>query len=482
MALIKDWSSTAASNNSTPPDGAPEGMLPSTVNNVIRENMASIRTQLEDTEWFNYGDSGTQASATTFTITGDVTARYTADRAIKIVDASTLTGFVVSSSYGAPDTTVTVEMTGSLTATMNGETISLGVIKPSSDSLPKNYKYNLHVYAADAEASDTYVITVTPSPIALEAGMVFNFKANTANTGAATLNVNSLGAVTIKKEVTSDLANNDILANQIVSVIYDGTNFQVIGGIGGGIKNVVEDTTPEFGGNVSVNGNKIVSASSGDIDIEPDGTGNVLIGNFTFDADQTVGAGQDNYVLTYDDAGGLISLEAAAGGGSKPDKEITYLPGSFESNNANPASLEFLNGTNVDTMVRAFDDTTVEYVNGKFVVPGDVNTGGTVTFRMYGMAATAAASRFVEFTFESTGRNDAEDFDIAYADTIISGDLAIDTTQDNLQEDTWSETITNLGWAANDLVFFRLSRTPPTGTDLTGDFYLFSFTIEIPRT
>lgn len=87
------------------------------------------------------------------------------------------------------------------------------------------------------------------------------------------------------------------------------------GGGGGGLNNVVDDTTPQLGGNLDVNGNKIVSVSNGDIDIEPNGTGNVLLGNFTFDADQTVGAVQDNYVLTYDNGTGLISLEASTGGG-----------------------------------------------------------------------------------------------------------------------------------------------------------------------
>jgi hypothetical protein len=39
------------------------------------------------------------------------------------------------------------------------------------------------------------------------------------------------------------------------------------------------------------------------------------LGTLVFNADQTVGSGQDNYVLTYDDASGLINLEASAGGG-----------------------------------------------------------------------------------------------------------------------------------------------------------------------
>ena len=83
-------------------------------------------------------------------------------------------------------------------------------------------------YFVDGEASDAY--TITPDPVISDyvVGQTFNFKANTANTGACTLNVNAKGAITIKKNVTQDLETGDILANQIVTVIYDGTNFQYI--------------------------------------------------------------------------------------------------------------------------------------------------------------------------------------------------------------------------------------------------------------
>lgn len=67
--------------------------------------------------------------------------------------------------------------------------------------------------------------------------------------------------------------------------------------------------------NININGNTISSTNTnGDVTIDPNGTGDVNVGNFKFDADQTVGAGQDNYVLTYDNSGGKISLEAASGG------------------------------------------------------------------------------------------------------------------------------------------------------------------------
>ncbi len=52
--------------------------------------------------------------------------------------------------------------------------------------------------------------------------------------------------------------------------------------------------------------------------------------NYAFDVDQTVGAGQDNYVLTYDDGTGLISLEAAGAGtvtGSGANDEVAVWSG-----------------------------------------------------------------------------------------------------------------------------------------------------------
>ena len=49
-----------------------------------------------------------------------------------------------------------------------------------------------------------------------------------------------------------------------------------IGG-GGGISNVVEDTTPQLGGNLDVNGRTIVSTGSGNISIVPDEDGDVII-------------------------------------------------------------------------------------------------------------------------------------------------------------------------------------------------------------
>ena len=70
----------------------------------------------------------------------------------------------------------------------------------------------------------------------------------------------------------------------------------------GALANVVEDTTPQLGGNLDVNGNDIVSTSNADIDIIPNGTGDVNLGA---DAVQ-IGDNDANATLTTQGTGDLI--------------------------------------------------------------------------------------------------------------------------------------------------------------------------------
>ena len=83
-------------------------------------------------------------------------------------------------------------------------------------------------YAADAQANDSYVITLSPAPTAYTIGMQIVFRANTANSGAASINVNGLGVKTIVKRVSTILGNNDIAALKFCLLVYDGTNFVLL--------------------------------------------------------------------------------------------------------------------------------------------------------------------------------------------------------------------------------------------------------------
>jgi hypothetical protein len=83
-------------------------------------------------------------------------------------------------------------------------------------------------YGTDAGANDTYTCTII-GVTAYVIGMPIYFNANTANTGACTLNINGLGAIDLKvKGNTTDPENNWIVADEIVHCVYDGAVFQIM--------------------------------------------------------------------------------------------------------------------------------------------------------------------------------------------------------------------------------------------------------------
>ncbi len=59
-------------------------------------------------------------------------------------------------------------------------------------------------------------------------GFVIAFEAGATNTGAVTINVDSVGVKSLKKNVTDAMDAGDIVNGQKVIAIYDGTNFQIV--------------------------------------------------------------------------------------------------------------------------------------------------------------------------------------------------------------------------------------------------------------
>lgn len=107
-----------------------------------------------------------------------------------------------------------------------------------------------------------------------------------------------------------------------------GTTLNATGGGGGGLANVVEDTTPQLGGDLDVNGHSIVSASNGNITITPNGTGDLVLDGLKWpQADGTA-----NYVLKTNGAGQL-SWVAQSGGTSatQSDQETATSTTAFVS-------------------------------------------------------------------------------------------------------------------------------------------------------
>lgn len=100
------------------------------------------------------------------------------------------------------------------------------------DKLPSELplKQDRVTYAADTGAADAYVVALAAAPTAYTAGLRISFKATNANTGASTINVNGLGAKSIKRQNGTDLGAAEIGANNIVLIQYDGTNFLLLSG------------------------------------------------------------------------------------------------------------------------------------------------------------------------------------------------------------------------------------------------------------
>ncbi|HMI02909.1 MAG TPA: hypothetical protein VK541_10530 [Pedobacter sp.] len=84
------------------------------------------------------------------------------------------------------------------------------------------------LYAATAAGANTYTAAISPAIVAYSTGQVFYIKITTANTGASTLNLNGLGAKALVKDINTALVSDDLLANKIYAVYYDGTNFLVM--------------------------------------------------------------------------------------------------------------------------------------------------------------------------------------------------------------------------------------------------------------
>lgn len=85
-------------------------------------------------------------------------------------------------------------------------------------------------YFQDTGTVNALVVTV-PSPLSVSyaAGLILQVKIGNTTTGAATLNVNGLGAQNIVYPNGNALLYGQLVAGAIAVVMYDGTNFQLLG-------------------------------------------------------------------------------------------------------------------------------------------------------------------------------------------------------------------------------------------------------------
>ena len=106
-------------------------------------------------------------------------------------------------------------------------------------------------------SANAYVITYTDAPSALVAGQHYPFISSFGNTGAATLNINGLGAKAITKNGAVALASGDIQSGAVVDTVYDGTQFQMtsqLGNAGAGTVTSIATNNGVTGGTITIGG------------------------------------------------------------------------------------------------------------------------------------------------------------------------------------------------------------------------------------
>lgn len=120
---------------------------------------------------------------------------------------------------------------------------------------------------SSASGTNTITITLAIAPSSYRAGQTFTFMAASTNTGSATLNVNSLGAMTLKKKNVGGgsldtLSAGDIISGGIYTAhVLDSSN-ALLEGIGGGsITSVSQGDINTSTGTVSLLPNTLIATN-----------------------------------------------------------------------------------------------------------------------------------------------------------------------------------------------------------------------------
>lgn len=136
-------------------------------------------------------------------------------------------------------------------------------VEAGFDLLPTedNIKKGKITYAVDTGAADAYLVAMPHAPAAYGDGLVVDVKILNTSTGASTIDVDSLGAVAIKRYDGTAIQANDLLAGAFVSFRHNGTNFRMTGPPGADAANAATSATAAAADAVSTAADAVSTAA-----------------------------------------------------------------------------------------------------------------------------------------------------------------------------------------------------------------------------
>lgn len=250
MSALSDTSITAWQDNYTGSDtNSPAGTdsMAGNLDDQLRNIKSVVRLESENKAWFRVlglssmpsTSAPTYVSATSFTLPNDWTSLATVglNQRIKAsVTAGTVYGYITAMSFGGGVTTFTVVMDGSSALDSGLSEVQFSALTDANSALPQTVmktggSNQLYCVITNGGSGSAFTGTMSPAITAYQAGDVYYVEWTQAAQGADTVNLNSLGAKTVKRYSTTgsfNLLAGEITAGAITPLYYDGTNFQVI--------------------------------------------------------------------------------------------------------------------------------------------------------------------------------------------------------------------------------------------------------------
>jgi hypothetical protein len=111
----------------------------------------------------------------------------------------------------------------------------LGVGTSAADAVRVSQLQGNSLSFVSVTGTDSLIGSLTPPLAAYATGAMYSFIVQNTNTSSVTLNIDGLGAKDVLRNGTDPIQSGDLVAGNIVVVLYDGTSFQLISvGFGGG--------------------------------------------------------------------------------------------------------------------------------------------------------------------------------------------------------------------------------------------------------